>query len=937
MRPYNIRIAIVMLTFALAMSIPSVPPGGARSAPSHVAEMHGVADDADVATQDMLTFESRFGGSTYAIDHDNGTVFVGIGVELALISSSNPPRKQGSIEMPDIVRDVHVAGTTAFVAAGSGGLRIVDVFRRGRPMEIGAFPTRGPAIGVFAERAEGGPDRPFVWVATGDQGLVVLDVTDPTAPAEVAAFDWAAQDLVVQRFTADATYAYVACGDEGVRIVDAANPRAPFEVSHVPGAAPAFKTEWARSRLFVAQRANGMDIYDVRDPEVMQYEGHVFETVWDLASESGYLFTAAGDEGVFAYKIGTGSPRLVDRDPDVEGPAVAIDSDNRMVYAAAAAGGMRIIDANEGQNEVTFHWRGTYDEPGDAVAVDGSPGGPVFLGDADGHVWRVDGDRPRTPDWIGDPSSRSNPVHDVAALTVHRAMLYVAAGSQGLLVGANANLRNLATAESAGSKDARGLFLDRGRDLYIADGIHGLAIVDVLDPAGPRLVGRLDTDGIAYDVFVDGETAYLADGPGGVTVVDVSAPTAPRARQRFQTTEPAVAIADDDGRRLVTAHGTGGLTVWSMGSSGDLTQERSLRMASPVHSVVVRNGFALLAADAAGLCVVDLESEGALRLLGCYDTPGAARSVFVRDTRLFVADWDGGATVLHFDEPSRVEQPTATAVPSATPVVVPTSTTAPSTTPEPTTARPTETSVPLTPRPVYLPLVLRDRYCLPRQLFTDVVLLIDASRSMLDPEFPGGRKKVDVAIESARTFIEGFFGHHTPNYDGEPQPEREDMIGLIMFNKAAYTRQVLTRDQARLLEELEFVRFTDEGSRIDIGINAAVEALFGPFGNTGRLKALVILSDGRANPQYSEEVREAATAARERGVRIFTIGYGRNHDPAMLQELSSEEQGTGQFYFDSPDGAALKKAYERLRIVVPCPAHLYWPFPSPPKALGSQL
>ena len=276
--------------------------------------------------------------------------------------------------------------------------------------------------------------------------------------------------------------------------------------------------------------------------------------------------------------------------------------------------------------------------------------------------------------------------------------------------------------------------------------------------------------------------------------------------------------------------------------------------------------------------------------------------------------------------------PTATATATATPIPTrtPTSTLTPV-----HTLTPTATSTP-TPHSVHLPLVLRDRYCFPRQLYTDVVLLIDASRSMLNPESPGGRKKVDVAIESARIFIEGFFGHQTPNYDGRPQPEREDMIGLIMFNKAAYTRQVLTRDQARLLEELEFVRYTDEGSRIDIGINEAIEALFGPFGNTGRLKALVILSDGRVNPQYSEEVREAAAAANQRGVRIFTIGYGRDHDPEMLREISSEALGSGQFFFDSPDEQSLKDAYDRLRIVVPCPPHLYWPFPNPPKTLGPQ-
>ena len=53
-----------------------------------------------------------------------------------------------------------------------------------------------------------------------------------------------------------------------------------------------------------------------------------------------------------------------------------------------------------------------------------------------------------------------------------------------------------------------------GNLAYIADGVSGIYIFDISDPADPSQLGHYDTDGTAYDLDVEGIYVYVADGGG---------------------------------------------------------------------------------------------------------------------------------------------------------------------------------------------------------------------------------------------------------------------------------------------------------------------------------------------------------------------------------------------------------------------------------------
>jgi hypothetical protein len=75
-----------------------------------------------------------------------------------------------------------VSGNFVYVAALENGLRIVDVSNPTSPTEVGFFATPGPARNVAV-------NGNYAYVSVGVAGLRILDVSDPANPSVVGAFN----------------------------------------------------------------------------------------------------------------------------------------------------------------------------------------------------------------------------------------------------------------------------------------------------------------------------------------------------------------------------------------------------------------------------------------------------------------------------------------------------------------------------------------------------------------------------------------------------------------------------------------------------------------------------------------------------------------------------------------------------------------------------
>ena len=200
----------------------------------------------------------------------------------------------------------------------------------------------------------------------------------------------------------------------------------------------------------------------------------------------------------------------------------------------------------------------------------------------------------------------------------------------------------------------------------------------------------------------------------------------------------------------------------------------------------------------------------------------------------------------------------------------------------------------------------------------DLMLAVDVSGSMKIPDFSVNGTEVtrlEVVKETGGEFIARRTG---------------DRVGLIVFGSRAYVQTPLTFDRDTVKAMLRETEIGLAGQETAIGdaIGLAVKRLREqPAGS----RVLVLLTDG-ANTAGEVSPTQAASLAKEQGLRIYTIGVGadrmevssffgtqtvnpsRDLDEDMLRHLA---QSTGGLYLRAKDTAGLTRIYEELDRLEP--------------------
>jgi Ca-activated chloride channel homolog len=195
----------------------------------------------------------------------------------------------------------------------------------------------------------------------------------------------------------------------------------------------------------------------------------------------------------------------------------------------------------------------------------------------------------------------------------------------------------------------------------------------------------------------------------------------------------------------------------------------------------------------------------------------------------------------------------------------------------------------------------------------DIVVAFDLSSSMLAEDFQP-QNRLEVAKEQLRAFI---------------LARPDDRIGLVAFAGEALTQVPLTLDHAVLLAAVDQLQagLLVDGTAIGTAIATATNRLQRA---TGRSRVLVLLTDGENN-RGAVDPRTAAAAAAATGVRIYTIGVGRDGtapvpvargvfglryenrpvriDEPLLQDVAA---ATGGRYYRARDADALARIYAQI-------------------------
>ena len=164
---------------------------------------------------------------------------------------------------PEAFQSIAAWGDHVYAPMGDGRLHVLHDAGQAGLDEVASVnaPTGARDLAIAGGKA---------YVAAGEDGLVVVDITDPVFPApsgRIASLDDVWGVAVAGR------YAYLADNNAGLRIIDVADPTAMVEVAHMPEVGQALAIEVRDDRVFVVQNGAGVHIVDVADPTTPRLVG----------------------------------------------------------------------------------------------------------------------------------------------------------------------------------------------------------------------------------------------------------------------------------------------------------------------------------------------------------------------------------------------------------------------------------------------------------------------------------------------------------------------------------------------------------------------------------------------------------------------------------------------------------------------------------------
>lgn len=164
----------------------------------------------------------------------------------------------------------------------------------------------------------------------------------------------------------------------------------------------------------------------------------------------------------------------------------------------------------------------------------------------------------------------------------------------------------------------------------------------------------------------------------------------------------------------------------------------------------------------------------------------------------------------------------------------------------------------------------------------NVALVLDRSGSMAD------EGKIDYLRRAAKLAVDRLGRKDTLSI-----VEYDDQITVMWHAK----RVTNTGEVKSLIDHLDPRGSTNLAGGMLRGVDEAKDALKGPADESGTITRVILMSDGLANTGITDaqEIARLVRGARQDGIRISTMGLGRDYDEDLMQAIA--ENGGGRYYY----------------------------------------
>jgi hypothetical protein len=433
-------------------------------------------------------------------------------------------------------------------------------------------------------------DGDHLFIANGNDGLLVVDITNPAAPIAIGSWTGVLGTAGALDVEGDLLY-LSASGAQGSEliVIDVSRPATPVKLSSIQHYGEPHGLVVAGNFVFIAAGADGrLQVVEVTDPV----------------------------HPVLRNGVSCGDAR-----------DVAVVGD--LAYVADFGGNLRVVDITDPTAASIVS----------TTPVTGNPRGITIRGhmayvaaDDDGGLQMIDVRNPITPDPCGE-----HPWCFAGDVAVSGHYAYVGDVEDGVVAFdvRDADLPRLMRWSTPGFNVAR-LLVD-GRYLYALDGYgDALRVLRIASPVTPESAASLSLSAPSYGLAIDGHYAYVAGGGDGVHVVDIGEPTAPVLLDSDDVMGSAYAV-EPMGRHLLLGTWNGGTYVYDVSDPAAIVQVDHLDTPLYVYDIAVHGDHAYVAARSDGLRVFDVSDPTAIQSVGSYVPIGQAHGVAVAGDRAYVA------------------------------------------------------------------------------------------------------------------------------------------------------------------------------------------------------------------------------------------------------------------------------------------------------------
>jgi len=285
------------------------------------------------------------------------------------------------------------------------------------------------------------------------------------------------------------------------------------------------------SLLFVACGGWGAQVYSVTDPAHPRELGSMDAVIYDLAVVDTLCFTL----GVISGSSATDSLRVYSiADPRQPRQLSAIrDSGYTLAVTNghAFSGGRWVMNIYDARNPRAPQWVNSW---GGSTMVLAAEGNKLYHLDVDPNLLRILN--------VSDPQSITEfgRVTDLGGDAIYVADEYAYTGDQYVKGFVVVDVSDSTRPVELGNVGMDGWecdpFVFQPRSYaYLATHWGGLAVIDIHDPAHPRIDSAWFASDAAVDVHADGSRLYVANTKAGLQIVNISDPTSPQTLARYDT------------------------------------------------------------------------------------------------------------------------------------------------------------------------------------------------------------------------------------------------------------------------------------------------------------------------------------------------------------------------------------------------------------------